>query len=131
MKKTLMVMLCGSIMAGCSDSSNLDNDEMKDLDAVTYAKKNGIIGGWDLGGRIVRIHEGTYRTKNGEIKDGLLVYPTTNIADVSFPVKILVGDTIRFEIIDQNSNLMADVVEKKIYFHNNQLYYLSEKMKKM
>lgn len=130
MKKTLMVMLCG-MMVSCSNSSSADTDEKKELDAVAYAKENGIIGGWDLGGRIVRIHEGKYRAKNGEVKDGLLVYPTTNMADISFPVKILVGDTIRFEIIDQNSNLMADVVEKKIYFHNKQLYYLSEKMKKM
>ncbi len=130
MKKTLMVMLCG-MMVSCSNSSSSDIDEKKELDAVAYAKENGIIGGWDLGGRIVRIHEGKYRAKNGEVKDGLLVYPTTNMADISFPVKILVGDTIRFEIIDQNSNLMADVVEKKIYFHNKQLYYLSEKMKKM
>ena len=99
--------------------------------AHALSKENGIMGGWDLGGRIVRIHEGKYRTKNGEVKDGLLVYPTTNMADIAYPVKVLVGDTIRFEIIDQNSNLMADVVEKKIYFHNNQLYYLSEKMKKM
>lgn len=130
MKKTLLVLLYG-IMVGCSNSSSSDTDEKKDLDAVAYAKKNGIIGGWDLGGRIVRIHEGKYRTKNGEVKNGLLVYPTTNMADVAYPVKVLVGDTTRFEIIDQNSNLMADVVERKIYFHNKQLYYLSEKMKKM
>jgi hypothetical protein len=130
MKKTMLVLLCG-MMVSCSNSSSSDTGEMKDLDAVAYAKKNGIIGGWDLGGRIVRIHEGKYRTKNGEVKDGLLVYPTTNIADLSYPVKILAGDTIRFEIIDQNSNLMADVVEKKIYFHNKQLYYLSKQMKKM
>jgi hypothetical protein len=130
MKKTLLVLLCG-MMVSCSNSSISDTDEKKDLDAVAYAKENGIIGGWNLGGRIVRIHEGKYRAKNGEVKNGLLVYPTTNIADLSFPVKVLVGDTTRFEIIDQNSNLMADVVEKKIYFYNKQLYYLSEKMKKM
>jgi hypothetical protein len=130
MKKTLLVLLCG-MMASCSNSSSSDTDEKKELDAVTYAKENGIIGGWDLGGRIVRIYEGKYRTKNGEVKNGLLVYPTTNMADIAYPVKVLVGDTIRFEIIDQNSNLMADVVEKKIYFHNKHLQYLSEKMEKM
>jgi hypothetical protein len=129
MKKTVLVLLCG-MMVSCSNSSSSDTDEKKELDAVAYAKENGIIGGWDLGGRIVRIYEGKYRAKNGEVKDGLLIYPTTNMADVFYPVKVLVGDTVRFEIIDQNSNLMADVVEKKICFHNKQLY-LSEKMKKM
>lgn len=130
MKKTLLVLLSG-MMVSCSHNSGSDTDEKKELDAIAYAKENGIMGGWDVGGRIVRIHKGKYRTKNGEIKDGLLVYPTTNMSDLSYPVKVLMGDTVRFEIIDQNSNLMADVVEKKIYFHNKQLYYLSEKMKKI
>jgi hypothetical protein len=138
MKTTFFSCILIITLFSCSNSqSQTSNNPTKNIlegekDIINYAKKIGMVGAWvDGTGNIVRIQEGKYRTQDGEIKDGLVIYPKRGI-DINHPILLDIQEhKIKFKIHNSKSDFMVDFVENKIYFYGGNLYNLSGKMNKI